>query len=282
MNAPEFTRADYQATANVIQARTTHRPNIGIILGSGLGTLADSVEAATAIPYSDLPNWPHSSVLGHSNRLVIGNLEGKTVMVQQGRSHFYEGWSMAEVTYPIRVMQALGIQTLVVTNAAGGLNKDFRAGDLMLIEDHINMLGLAGQNPLRGPNDEALGTRFPDMARAYDPKLQRLAKQIAAEKGITLHGGVYCGLAGPSFETPAEIRMMRAWGADAVGMSTVWEVIVARHAHMRVLGFSGISNMCIDSNDQVDETTHDDVLATGQRKIVPNLIALLRGVLAAI
>jgi len=281
MNAPEFTLADYQATAEVIKVRTQHRPTIGIILGSGLGALADSVESATIIPYADLPNWPHSAVLGHSNRLVIGTLQGKTVLVQQGRSHFYEGWSMAQVTYPVRVMQMLGIKTLVVTNAAGGINKSFAAGDLMLIEDHINFPGLGGQTPLRGPNDEALGTRFPDMGRAYDRELRALAQATAKKHDITLRDGVYCGLSGPSFESPAEIRMLRSWGADAVGMSTVWEVIVARHAGIRVLGFSGISNVCIDSNDHVDETKHEDVLAMGQKKIVPNLIALLRGVLSA-
>jgi purine-nucleoside phosphorylase len=278
---PQLTRADYQAAAEVISSKTSHKPTIGLILGSGLGGLADSIQAADIIPTSDVPRWPRSTVQGHAGRLVIGQLEGKTVLTLQGRIHFYEGYSMREVTFPVRVMQALGITTLFVTNAAGGLNKGYDAGDLMLISDHINMLGLVGNNPLVGPNDEALGTRFPDMSDAYDAKFRALAKQIAAREGFTLREGVYVGLSGPSFETPAEIRFLRAVGADAVGMSTTSEVIVARHAGMRVMGVSVITNMVIDEVGTAEKTLHEDVLATGQ-KVAPRLIALLRGVLASL
>jgi purine-nucleoside phosphorylase len=279
MNSPEFTLADYQAAADVIQKRTAHRPTIGIILGSGLGSFADSAESADSIPYADIPGWPHSQVVGHGNRLIVGFLERKAVLVQQGRSHFYEGWSMAQATFPIRVMQILGLKTLIVTNAAGGLNMNFRAGDLMLITDHINLPGMTGHNPLMGPNDEQLGPRFPPMTVAYDLELRALARRVATAHGITLREGVYVGLSGPSFETPAEIRMLRGWGADAVGMSTVSEVTVARHAGMRVLGFSGISNVCIDNQQSDQVVSHEEVLDVG-KKIVPNLIAILRGVLA--
>ena len=181
--------------------------------------------------------------MGHGNRLVLGSLEGKPIMVMQGRSHFYEGWTPAQAVFPVRVMQACGIRTLIVSNAAGALNPDIHAGDLMLMTDHINFPGLVGFSPLRGPNDESLGPRFPDMTVAYDLGLRALAERIAGDKGVALRKGVYVGLAGPAFETPAEVRMLRALGGDAVGMSTVNEVTVARHAGMRVLGFSGITNV---------------------------------------
>ncbi|MCC7210048.1 MAG: purine-nucleoside phosphorylase [Anaerolineae bacterium] len=277
----EFTLADYQAAAQFIQDRSAHRPRIALILGSGLGPLADAVEDAHRISYADIPGWPRSQVVGHGNRLVLGRLEGKLVMVMQGRSHFYEGWTPAQTVFPVRVMQACGIRTLIVTNAAGGLNPDFSAGDLMLMTDHINLPGLVGFGPLRGPNDDALGPRFPDMTVAYDLGLRRLSERVAAENGIGLRQGVYVGLAGPAFETPAEVRMLRMLGSDAVGMSTVNEVTVARHAGMRVLGFSGITNVAITEGSAEKVVNHEEVLDVGSR-IVPKLITLLRGVIAQI
>lgn len=279
MPAEQFTRADYAAAADLIRSRTAHRPTVGIILGSGLGSIADAVEEATIIPYPDIPNWPQSHVIGHMNRLVIGRLEGQTVLVQQGRAHFYEGWTMAEVTFPVRVMQALGLSTLIVTNASGGLNRAFAAGDLMLITDHINLVGMIGNNPLVGPNDDALGTRFPDMTTAYDPALCEIARNVARRDGFTLHEGTYVCLSGPSFESPAEIRMLKGWGADAVGMSTVPEVIVARHAGMRVLGVSGVANGTNELSTPGAEITHVDVLTNIKEKCAPKLIAIIRGVL---
>lgn len=274
----EFTIADYDRTAAFITARTAHRPSVAIILGSGLGALADSVTDAVSIPYAELPNWPHSTVAGHSGRLVIGRLEDRTVMVMQGRSHFYEGQGMARVTYPIRVMQRLGIRTLIVTNAAGGLDPAYRPGDLMLIKDHINMPGLAGHNPLLGPNNDELGPRFPSLTNAYSRDLRRLARTVADDLNLLLHEGVYVYLSGPAFETPAEIRMLRMLGAHAVGMSTVPEVMVANHAGMRVLGISGISNSAIDDPDADLQPNHDEVLEAG-KTIAPKLTALVRGVL---
>lgn len=279
MPANQFTRADYEVTADFILSRTQHRPTVGIILGSGLGSVADSVEDATVISYDDLPNWPNSHVIGHKNRLVIGKLQGQTVLVQQGRAHFYEGWTMQEATVPVRVMQVMGIKTLIVTNASGGLNKAFGAGDLMLITDHINLPGMIGQNPLRGPNDDSLGTRFPDMTVPYDPDLCNIARQVAQQENFKLHEGTYLYLSGPNYESPAEIRMFKAWGADAVGMSTVPEVLVARHAGMRVLGVSGVANGTNEANTPGAEITHLDVLQNIAEKCAPKLIAIIRGVL---
>jgi purine-nucleoside phosphorylase len=281
MTLPVFTIANYQAAADVLRSRTAHRPTVGLILGSGLGGLADAIEAADTIPTSEVPLWPRSTVQGHAGRLVIGRLEGQTVLALQGRVHFYEGYSIREVTFPVRVMQALGIKTMFVTNAAGGLNKSFSAGDLMLISDHINMLGMTGNNPLVGPNDDNMGARFPDMSNAYDAQFRALAKKVAAQNGFTLREGVYVGLSGPSYETPAEIRFLRTMGGDSVGMSTTSEVIVARHAGMRVLGISVITNMVIDTVGTNEKIVHEDVLITGQR-VAPQLISLLRGVLASL
>jgi len=277
MTTHDLTLSDYRLAADTIRARTAHQPTIGMILGSGLGVLADSVSEPDYVPYAEIRGWPHSSVVGHANRLVIGKLEGQAVMIMQGRSHFYEGLTMQQVTFPVRVMQVFGIKTLIVTNAAGGLNPTYHAGDLMLIRDHINLLGMAGHHPLIGHNDDALGPRFPDMSAAYDPQLCAMARKVAAEKGITLREGVYIGLSGPSFETPAEVKMLQLWGADAVGMSTVSEVTVARHGGLRVLGISGITNVLTSPEPQV--TSHEEVLAMGQNKIVPELITLVRGVL---
>jgi purine-nucleoside phosphorylase len=276
------TRTDLEAAATVIRLQVSLTPTVGLILGSGLGILADSIENAVRINGVDVPGWPRSTVEGHKGQIVIGYLEGQPVCALQGRSHFYEGNTIQQATFPVRVMQVLGVKTLIVTNAAGGLNPAFAAGDLMLIEDHVNLLGMAGINPLIGPNDPTLGARFPGMVGAYDRQLRALAKRVASAEGISLRDGVYVCVSGPSFETPAEIRMLRHWGGDAVGMSTAPEVVVARHGQMRVLGFSGISNVCIDSNETTLQTTHAEVLDVGERLIVPALSRLLRGILRAL
>ena len=272
-----FTRAQFEEAAAAIRAKTRHTPRIGMILGSGLGPLADAVQDADILlPSENIPYWPRSTVEGHIGRLVIGKLEGQMVLVQQGRAHYYEGHSMQQVTLPVRVMQRLGLETLIVTNAAGAINPAFRPGDVMLITDHINLMGMAGVSPLRGPNDDSLGVRFPDMSRAYDRELRGLALEAAEEAGLRLHQGVYICLGGPSFETPADLRFLRLIGADAVGMSTVPEVTVARHGGLRVLGLSGISNAANLDGDTL--TTHEEVLAAG-REIVPKLTGIVRGVL---
>lgn len=276
-----FTRAHYREAADAILRRTAHRPRIGLILGSGLNPLAEEVEAADRIPYHEIPHFVPPSVPGHVGRLVIGRLAGRAVLIMQGRIHAYEGFSQSQVVLPVRVMHELGITTLIVTNAAGGLNPGFQTGDLMLIVDHIGLSALVGHNPLWGPNDDSLGPRFPAMSRAYDPALRRLAREVADRLGIPLRQGVYCGLAGPAFETPAEVRFLRLIGADACGMSTVPEVMAARHLGMRVLGFSGITNMAIDDIDAEAVANHEEVLEAG-RQIAPRLIALLRGILAAL
>jgi purine-nucleoside phosphorylase len=260
----------------VIGEKTRRRSEIGLILGSGLGGLAESVKQADIIPFQDLPNWPSTTVEGHAGRLVIGELEGKPVMVMQGRVHFYEGYSIAHVTLPVRVMQRLGVGILIVTNAAGAVNPDYEPGELMLIKDHINLMGMAGNNPLMGPNLDVFGPRFPDMSQAYDRDLMEIARKVALETGLLLHEGVYAGLSGPSFETPADLRFLRTVGTDAVGMSTVPEVTVARHGGMRVLGISGISNKAnLDGNTI---TSHQEVLEAG-RVLVPKLTGLIQGVL---
>ncbi|MEJ2555515.1 MAG: purine-nucleoside phosphorylase [Anaerolineae bacterium] len=273
-----ITRKELDEAANAIRSRTNHHPQVGLILGSGLSSLADEVEEADAIPYSEIPQFPTSTIVGHAGRLVIGRLAGQTVMVMQGRTHYYEGYSMQRITIPVRVMQILGIHTLFVTNAAGGINPGFRPGDLMLITDHINLIGMAGLNPLRGPNLDEFGPRFPDMSQAYDPVLQATARRVAAGLGFTLQEGVYMCLAGPTFETPADIRFLRTIGADAVGMSTVPEVTVARHGGTRVMGISGISNVAIVDPSEDRKTTHEEVLEAG-KIIVPRLVAVLKGVL---
>lgn len=267
-------QAEYQEAADFIRVRISYHPTVGIILGSGLAGLAEEVQDPDIIPYHQIPHFPVATVEGHPGDLVIGKLEAKEVLIMRGRAHFYEGYSMQQTTFPIRVMHFLGVDTLIVTNAAGGLNYRFNAGDLMLITDHINLIGMAGLNPLRGPNDPRLGPRFPDMSQAYDPELRRLAEEVAKSRGIVLHQGVYIMLCGPSFETPADIRFLRLIGADAVGMSTVNEVTVARHMGMRVLGISGISNVINGGG----ELTHGEVLEAG-KQIAAKLSALIRGVL---
>ena len=275
----DLTRAHYQQAAEYIRQRTRHSPKIALILGSGLGGLADAVEDADRVPSADVPHWPKSTVEGHAGQLVIGRLQGHAVLCQQGRVHYYEGLSMRQITLPVRVMFELGINLLVVTNAAGGINQGYRPGDVMLIADHINLPGMTGSNPLLGPNDPELGPRFPDMGAAYDPELRQLAMRVATGAGMILQHGVYCCLSGPAFETPAEVRMLKAIGADAVGMSTAPEVVVARHSGLRVLGFSGISNL--HRLDGHAPTSHAEVLAAG-KVIGPKLTTLIQGVLSAI
>ncbi len=267
---------EFRAAVDYIQDRIKpHHPKIALILGSGLGSLADEIENPIFIPYQDIPHFPQSSVQGHVGRLVIGHLQDQLVLAMQGRSHFYEGYDMAKIVFPIRVMPLLGITTLIISNAAGGLNPDFQVGDLMLITDHINLTGLTGHHPLRGPNLEAFGTRFPDMVTPYDLHLQALAHQAAQKTSEPLREGVYVNVAGPSFETPAEVRFLRIIGGDAVGMSTTPEVIVARHSGIRVLGISGISNIAVTTPRSNQKTTHEDVLA-GSRVMAPRLVALCR------
>lgn len=247
-----------------------------MILGSGLSGIAEAVRQPETIPFSEVPYFPSSTVVGHVGRLVVGELGGKVVMIMQGRVHFYEGYSMAQVTLPIRMMQRLGVKTLIVTNAAGGVNPEFQPGDVMLITDHLNFLGMMGSNPLMGPNYDELGPRFPDMSQAYDRQLAESARQAAQASAIQLREGVYAGLSGPSFEGPADLRFLRLAGADAVGMSTVHEVIVARHGGMRVLGFSGISNKA--NLDGSTITTHEEVIQAGA-VIAPKVERLITGVL---
>ena len=269
----------YQQAADYIAANTNHHSQIGLILGSGLSPLAEEIEEADRIPYQNIPNFPHSGVPGHAGQLVIGRLAGQSVLTMQGRSHFYEGYAPQHITLPVRVMHLLGIKTLIVTNAAGGINANFKAGDLMLITDHINFVGMAGNHPLRGPNLDDFGPRFPSMTHVYDMDLIRLARTTAQALKLTLQEGVYLYLSGPTFETPAEIRFLKAIGADAVGMSTAPEATIASHAGMRVLGISSITNVTIQETTSEAETTHEEVLETG-KIIVPKLMALLKGILA--
>lgn len=240
-----------------IKGKIEHEPTIGLILGSGLGSLADKIEKPRTIKYKDIPNFPISSVEGHKGQLVIGELAGKKVIAMQGRFHFYEGYDLKQVVFPVRVMIGLGIDSLIVTNAAGGIDKDFKPGDLMIIEDHINF---TGQNPLIGQNYNELGLRFPDMTNAYDEKLKKLTKAIGEKLNIPLQEGTYIWFTGPTYETPAEIRMARTLGADAVGMSTVPEVIVAGHQGVKVLGISCITNMAAGILDQ--PLKHEEVMET--------------------
>lgn len=262
--------------AQKIKSQILIQPIVGIILGSGLNGLADSVTDAVYIPYSDLPNFPVSTVHGHVGRFVIGKLEDKPVMVMQGRIHYYEGYTMGECTLPIRVMQRLNIPSLIVTNAAGGVNPDFSPGDVMLITDQLNLMGMSGLNPLMGPNLDEIGPRFPDMSQPYDKALCDLTRKVAKENEIELQEGVYAGLSGPSFESPADLRFLRLVGVDAVGMSTVPEVIVARHGNMRALGLSGISNKA--NLDGSTITTHEEVIEAG-KVITPQIEKIIRGVL---
>jgi len=274
-----FTLEKIDEVADAVREKINVNPRVGIILGSGLNDLAASVEDAVTVPYGDLPHWPVSTVEGHVGRLVIGQLEGQPVLVMQGRVHFYEGYSMGQVTLPVRVMQRLGLEMMIVTNAAGGVNPDFVPGDVMLITDNLNLMGMSGLNPLMGPNLDELGPRFPDMSQVYDRELMDVARKVAVDADIALQEGVYCGLSGPSFESPADLRFLRLAGADAVGMSTVPEVIVANHGGLRSLGFSGISNKA--NLDGSTITTHQEVIEAG-KVITPKIETIIRGVLQSI
>ncbi|QYK68009.1 MULTISPECIES: purine-nucleoside phosphorylase [Paenibacillus] len=253
-------QATIQEAADYIRAKSGIRPEIGLILGSGLGILADLIQDGISIPYQDIPHFPVSTVEGHEGELLLGTIEGRAVVMMKGRFHMYEGYGPQLTAFPVRVMKQLGIQSLLVTNAAGGVNTSYEAGDLMVISDHLN---LTGQNPLIGPNDAGMGVRFPDMSEAYSRRLREIAKQTANQQGFSLQEGVYAGLLGPNYETPAEIVMLRTLGADAVGMSTVSEVIVARHAGIEVLGFSCITNMAAGILDQ--PLSHGEVMETAEK-----------------
>ncbi|KAG7468628.1 hypothetical protein MATL_G00145110 [Megalops atlanticus] len=276
-----YTYEEYKETADWLLERCKVRPTVAIICGSGLGGLADLLENRTVIPYEKIPRFPQSTVHGHMGQLVFGELNGKQCVCMKGRFHFYEGYSIAKVTYPVRVFYLLGVKTLIVTNAAGGLNPKFNVGDIMLIKDHINLPGFAGQNPLCGQNDERFGVRFPCMSDAYDREMFRLAQETAAELGCAsfLQQGVYCMLAGPTFETIAECKMLQTLGADAVGMSTVPEVIVARHCGLRVFGLSLITNKAVMDYASEERANHEEVLETTRmramdlQRLVSNLLA---------
>ncbi|TCZ77493.1 purine-nucleoside phosphorylase [Paenibacillus albiflavus] len=261
-----------EAAASIAKI-TDIKPQIGLILGSGLGILADLIENPIVINYKDIAHFPVSTVEGHAGELVIGEVKGKQVVMMKGRFHQYEGYGVDTVTFPIRVMKQLGVETLIVTNAAGGINTSFEPGDLMVITDHLNM---TGNNPLIGPNDPELGDRFPDMSTAYTRELRQLALQVAEAQNFAIREGVYAGLLGPTYETPAEIRMLRTLGADVVGMSTVSEVIVARHAGLKVLGFSCVSNMAAGILDQ--PLSHAEVMETTER-VKAKFLNLVLGVI---
>jgi purine-nucleoside phosphorylase len=246
-----------QAATRAVQAKWPGRPRVGVILGTGLGGLTEDIAAEAAIPYQDLPHFPHSTAPTHAGRLVCGRLAGKPVLAMEGRFHFYEGYSLQEITLPVRVMKALGCDVLIVSNACGGMNPQWRKGDLMLIEDHINLMG---DNPLIGPNDDRLGDRFPDMCRPYDRQLLDLAQRLALEEKIRCHTGVFVAVPGPNLETRAEYRFLRGIGADVVGMSTVPEVIVGVHSKMRILGLSVITDMCLP--DALEPARLEDIIAT--------------------
>lgn len=267
------TSARIEEAAAAIRSRFASTPDVAIILGTGLGRLAAEIDAKAKIDYQDIPGFPLSTVESHEGRLLCGTLAGKTVVAMQGRFHRYEGYSLQQVTFPVRVLHALGAKTLVVSNACGGLNPLWTSGDLMLIADHINLLG---DSPLIGPNDDALGPRFPDLSQPYDVTLRTLARDVAAEKRVTLREGVYVAVAGPNLETRAEYRFLRAIGADVVGMSTVPEVLVAIHSGMRVVGLSIITDMCLP--DALEPATVEQIIAVANRA-EPQLTTVVRGVL---
>lgn len=258
-----------QTTATYIQSKISSTPRVGIILGSGLGGLIDLIQKETELPYGDIPNFPVSTVQGHEGKLVFGKIGSKEVMLMAGRFHYYEGYSMEEVTFPVRVMKALGVETVIVSNASGGTNPTFGIGDLMIIHDHINLFP---EHPLRGRNDERLGTRFPDMSKPYDEGLIALAGTCALDLGLTPRSGVYVGLQGPTFETPAEYKWLHTIGGDAVGMSTVPEVIVARHGGMKVFAISVITDLGV--TDAPVKITHEEVLEAANAA-APKMAALV-------
>jgi len=264
------------SAADVVRARTNLRPEIAVVLGSGLGGFASSLERASAIPYADLPHWPAPSVIGHDGRLVIGEVSGRAVAALSGRAHYYEGHDLRTVTFATRVLGVLGVKVLILTNAAGGVNTSFSAGNLMVIDDHLNLLG---SNPLVGPNEERFGVRFPDLTDVYSPRLRRLADETGAALGLTLRHGVYAAWHGPTYETPAEVRYLRTIGADAVGMSTVPEAIVARHMGIEVLGISCITNLAAGILPQ--PLNHEEVLETA-RRVRGTFVSLLNGIIGRI
>jgi purine-nucleoside phosphorylase len=272
-DASAHTLESVSAAADVIRERFARAPDAALILGTGLGGLAREIAVEASVAYADIPGFPESTVESHAGRLLCGTLGGRTVVAMQGRFHRYEGYTLQQVTFPVRVLHALGAETLVVSNACGGMNPLWAPGDLMLIADHINLLG---DNPLIGPNDDRLGVRFPDMSAPYDGALRALAREVAAANGIVLREGVYVAVAGPNLETRAEYRMLRALGADVVGMSTVPEVIVALHAGMRVLGLSIITDQCLP--DALEAANMTAIIAAAGRA-EPKLTALVRGVL---
>ncbi len=274
MNTTLFETAE--VAGRLILSRTSLRPHVGLVLGSGLGGFADSLDESSRIPYAEIPAFPRSTAIGHAGQMVIGKAAGVAVAAMQGRVHLYEGYSAQEVAFPIRVFARMGVRAVILTNAAGGINLNYSQGALVLIRDHIN---LQGQNPLIGPNDDRFGVRFPDMTHAYAKDYRQIAREEAAKLGMTLHEGVYAALAGPSYETPAEIEYLRRIGADLVGMSTVAEVIAARHVEIKVLAISCVTNMAAGILDQ--PLSHAEVMETGER-VKTTFEALLRAVLPCI
>ncbi|SFI57100.1 purine-nucleoside phosphorylase [Paenibacillus sp. UNC496MF] len=268
--------AQVREAAGYILGKISLKPEVGLIMGSGLGILGDYIENAVVIPYEDIPHFPASTVEGHAGELMIGTLSGRPVVLMRGRFHMYEGYGPELTAFPVRVMKAIGASKLIVTNAAGGVNTGYSPGDLMLIGDHINF---QGRNPLVGPNDNELGVRFPDMSQPYSKRLRELAANVAREQGFALREGVYLAVLGPSYETPAEIRMMRVLGADAVGMSTVAEVIAANHSGMEVLGISCISNMASGILDQ--PLSHGEVMETTER-VKTRFLGLVTGLIPSV
>ena len=269
-----YERAEH--ATRIIRARMNVEPRIAIVLGSGLGGFADDFDEAVGIPYEEIPGFMRSTAQGHAGRLVVGKVDGVPVVAMQGRVHYYEGYSLEEVTFPIRVFNLLGIKTLILTNAAGGINVELQQGALMVISDHLNLMG---DNPLRGPNDERFGPRFPDMSAVYSPELQAMVVDEAKAAGVEVRRGIYGALSGPSYETPAEIVLLRNLGADAVGMSTVPEAIVARHMGLEVLGISCITNMAAGVSDA--PINHEEVMETGER-VRATFTELLRRVISGI
>lgn len=266
--------------ANFLLSRISVQPCIGIICGSGMGSLAENIDDAECIPYEEIPNFPISTVEGHHGKLVFGKIQGVPVVVMQGRFHYYEGYPLWKCCLPVRVMKLIGVNTLIATNAAGGLNPSFKIGDIMIVKDHINMMGFAGNNPLHGPNDERFGPRFPPMNKAYNIEYRKIAKEVAKELNMEniIREGVYTCLGGPNFETVAELSMLKMVGVDAVGMSTVHEVITARHCDMKVFALSLITNECVTSYEMDSEANHEEVLDVGRmrqeilRKFVSTLV----------
>jgi purine-nucleoside phosphorylase len=272
--ADEFIKAE--SAAAFLLSQTELRPQVGLVLGSGLGGFADELSEAARIPYSHIPSFPVSTAIGHAGRMVIGKAGNIPVITMQGRVHLYEGYTAAQAAFPIRVFGRMGVRAVIITNAAGGINLDYKQGALVLITDHIN---LQGKNPLVGPNDDRFGPRFPDMTHAYDREYQKIALDAAEKLGKPLSQGIYAGLLGPSYETPAEIRHLRTIGADLVGMSTIPEVIAARHMGIKVLAISCVTNMAAGILDQL--IRHEEVLETG-RRVQGDLVALLRALIPAI